>query len=132
MRRASPSAGSRSRWLILLIALGLASGCGGRAAVLPAVPDGDPARGQVRLRDHGCTACHRIPGIVGPQSYAGPPLTAWAARHYIAGSLPNNPDNLIAWLRNPQAIEPGTAMPNLDLTEQDARDISAYLFTLRE
>jgi cytochrome c len=37
----------------------------------------------------------------------------------------------VAWLRNPKAIEQGTAMPNLGLTEQQARDIASYLYTLR-
>jgi len=69
--------------------------------------------------------------VRGAHSYVGPPLNDWAERHYIAGNLINTPENMIAWLRDPQAIEPGTAMPNLDLSEQAARDISAYLYSLR-
>jgi cytochrome c1 len=38
---------------------------------------------------------------------------------------------MIAWLQNPQAIVPGNAMPNMGLSEPDARDITAYLYTLR-
>jgi cytochrome c1 len=60
----------------------------------------------------------------------GPPLNAWSERQYIAGNLQNQPDNLIAWIMNPQAIEPGTAMPNMNIDEQEARDIAAYLYTL--
>jgi cytochrome c len=68
-----------------------------------------------------------------PHAYAtvGPPLNDWADRHFIAGHLANNPDNLILWLRFPQEVDPGNAMPDLGVSEQDARDISAYLYTLR-
>ena len=55
----------------------------------------------------------------------------FARRAYIAGQLPNQPENLIRWLVDPQAIEPGTAMPDLDVTPELARDIAAYLYTLR-
>lgn len=96
------------------------------------VPGGDPKRGEVALQTYGCGACHVIPGVPGAVSYVGPPLDAWAERHYIAGTLLNTPNNLIAWLREPQAVEADTAMPNLGVTEQDARDMSAYLYTLRE
>jgi cytochrome c1 len=61
----------------------------------------------------------------------GPPLTSWSRRTFIAGQIPNTPDNLVRWLRNPRAIEPGTAMPGLGLDDRQARDVAAYLYTLR-
>lgn len=94
------------------------------------VPGGDPQRGAVAIQAYGCGTCHTVPGVAGANSTAGPPLTDWADRHYISGKLPNEPEFLIQWVRFPQAIEPGGAMPNMGVTEQDARDISAYLFTL--
>jgi cytochrome c1 len=60
----------------------------------------------------------------------GPPLNDWSERGYIAGELPNNAENLIRWIMDPQGVEPGTDMPNLGVTEEQARDIAAYLFTL--
>jgi cytochrome c1 len=72
-----------------------------------------------------------IPGIAGATGTVGPPLTDFADRGYIAGELPNNGDNLIRWIMDPQGVEPGTAMPDLDVSERQARDIAAYLFTLR-
>jgi cytochrome c1 len=45
----------------------------------------------------------------------------------LAGRLPNGPENLERWLRGPQAVKPGSAMPDLGVTERDARDIAAYL-----
>lgn len=95
------------------------------------VAGGDPERGAAALQAYGCGSCHAIPGVPGAVAYVGPPLDAWAERHYIAGALLNTPENLIYWLREPQAVEPDTAMPDLGVTEQDARDISAYLYTLR-
>jgi cytochrome c len=61
----------------------------------------------------------------------GPPLTMFARRAYIAGQLTNQPDNLIRWIQNPQAVEPGTAMPNLGVIPEIARDMAAYLYTLQ-
>jgi cytochrome c1 len=61
----------------------------------------------------------------------GPPLTRFGDRTYIAGMLRNTPPNLIRWIREPQAVIPGNAMPNMGISEVDARDIAAYLYTLR-
>lgn len=61
----------------------------------------------------------------------GPPLTAWSQRAFIAGEVPNSPEFLMRWIEVPQAIEPGTDMPNLGVTHGEARDIAAYLYTLR-
>ena len=94
------------------------------------VAGGAPQRGALAIENYGCGACHNIPGIVGARSMAAPPLDEWAERRYIAGKLPNQPELLIQWIRFPQAIEPGGAMPNLGVTEQEARDISAYLLSL--
>jgi cytochrome c1 len=114
---------------LLLVAL---SACTATArARMTLIPDGDVVRGRLLVKAHGCTTCHVIPGVSGPKAWAAPPLTAWAERQYIAGSLPNTPENLIAWLANPQALAPETAMPNLALTEQEILDIGAYLYTLR-
>jgi cytochrome c2 len=90
----------------------------------------EPERGRLVMREHGCGSCHVIPGVQGAVSWVGPPLTEWARRGYVAGRLPNAPEHLVAWLRDPQAISPGSAMPNLGLTEAEARDAAAYLFTL--
>lgn len=95
------------------------------------VAGGDATRGAAALREFGCQACHAIPGIRGEPAYVGPPLTKFARRSYVAGALPNRPENLVRWIQNPQAIQPGTVMPNLGVSEAQARDIAAYLYTLR-
>lgn len=94
--------------------------------------DGDRAIGRQLIDEYGCSACHTIPGVPGANATVGPPLTDWADRHFIAGNLENTPDNLISWIRNPQAIEPGTAMPDMGVTAEDAQHIAAYLYSLRK
>ena len=91
---------------------------------------GDAQRGAVLIRDMGCGSCHTIPGVRGANGAVGPPLYFMARRTYIAGKYPNSTVNLVAWLRDPPAMNPGTAMPKLGLSEQQARDIAAYLYTL--
>lgn len=93
---------------------------------------GEPSRGRVAIRSYGCGACHTVPGVRGATGLVGPPLTNIGDRMYLAGQLPNTPDNMKRWIRTPQTVEPGTAMPDLGVNEPDARDIAAYLYTLRE
>ena len=91
---------------------------------------GDPARGKVALNQYACITCHEIPGVVGAHVPVGPPLAGIARREFIAGVLPNNARNLVAWIREPQRYHPGSAMPHLGVSERDARDIVAYLHAL--
>jgi cytochrome c oxidase assembly factor CtaG/cytochrome c2 len=90
----------------------------------------DVERGRVAIRKYGCGSCHAIPGITGAEGLVGPPLGQIGSRVYIAGVLPNEPDNMIRWLENPPGVDEQTAMPNMGVTPRDARDISAYLYTL--
>jgi cytochrome c1 len=72
-----------------------------------------------------------IPGVRNANGEVAPPLTKFARRTFIAGEVPNTPENLIVWIMNPQAIEPKTAMPYLGVSNQQARDIASYLYSLR-
>jgi cytochrome c2 len=96
------------------------------------IPEGDAARGRQAIEEYGCGSCHTIPGVPGANAWVGPPLNNWAQRQYIAGNVPNSPDNLIRWIRDPQAIEPGTLMPDTGVTFEAARDIAVYLYTLED
>lgn len=103
----------------------------GRSADAPApVASTDVLRGRRALQQYACTACHSIPGVTGPQAFVGPPLERFARREWIAGTLPNTPQNLERWLTHTQEVKPGTAMPQLGVVPQDARDIAAFLATL--
>lgn len=121
----------RSAVLSLLIVLGpLLAGFGERAQAAEA-NFGDPDRGATLMGKFGCGACHTIPGIEGADGLVGPPLNHMGKRVYVAGVLRNTPDNMTAWLRDPQKIVPNNAMPDVGLDEQQARDVAAYLSTLQ-
>src|SRR5436853_898419 len=96
-----------------------------------AMTGGNPARGREVISRYGCSTCHTIPGVNGAEGLVGPPLTQIASRSYIAGVMPNTPDNMIRWIENPPQVDGLTAMPNLGVNEQDARDIAGYLYTLK-
>ena len=91
----------------------------------------DAGRGRKAINQYACATCHEIPGIVGANAPVGPPLKAIGTRGFIAGVLPNTAENMVRWLRHPQAVNPKSAMPDLGVTERDARDIAEYLSTLR-
>ncbi|WP_291017745.1 c-type cytochrome [Hydrogenophaga sp.] len=91
---------------------------------------GDARRGQVLAAAYGCGACHRIEGAPWARGRVGPPLDGVGRRAYLGGVLPNTPAGMVAWLRSPQRADPGTAMPDLGLSEAEARDIAAYMHTL--
>jgi cytochrome c2 len=108
------------------------------AAVVPACSphappavEGDPEAGRLLLRQFGCGSCHRIPGVATAKGDVGPPLDGIGARAYLAGRLPNTPANMRRWIIDPRSIDAGTAMPDVGLTDEHARDIVAYLYRLR-
>jgi cytochrome c len=96
-----------------------------------AMTGGDAGRGRSAIQKRPCGGCHQIPGVPGAQGSVGPPLTAFARRGYVAGRLSNTPDNLIRFLENPHAVDPESAMPPMGINEPEARDMAAYLYTLR-
>jgi cytochrome c len=123
-------------FMILFCSLVLAACTTGQSRMIASrepveVPGGDVARGHRLLQSYSCGACHVIPGVRGADGQLGPPLTGWADRAYIAGALPNTPDNLIRWIMDPQAIEPGTAMPDVGASEAESRDMAAFLYTIQ-
>ena len=109
-----------------------AAGCGvEEAAPVANIGPGYPEGGRRAIVTYGCGTCHVIPGVRGADGLVGPPLNAFGRRSFIAGALPNTPENLALWIRDPQSVEPGTAMPNLNLSEQESLDVAAYLESLR-
>lgn len=116
----------------LLLALVAAPACssGGDAEreLLASGTRGDPVRGEAAISRFGCGSCHVIPGVARARGMVGPPLTDFARRSYIAGTATNTADNLVAWIRRPDSVEPGTVMPALGVSDGEARDIAAYLY----
>lgn len=110
----------------------LLGACGEAADRPRAIAGADPARGLAVMERVGCAACHAVPGIDWPKGRAGPSLEGFAARPMIAGRLPNQPDVLTAWLIDAPLLAPETGMPPMPLTEAEARDVAAHLYTLDE
>src|SRR6185295_19205414 len=117
---------------VLALASALTAGWAGRHARADAfTPPSSMARGRSYIEQWGCGSCHTIPGIRSAAGVVAPPLTAFARRSFIGGEVANTPENLVRWLMDPQAIEPGTAMPNLGVSDPVARDMATYLYSLR-
>lgn len=89
-----------------------------------------PEQGRKLFVKYGCGGCHVIKGVRGASGRVGPPLSHVGERAYIAGNLPNTPENLVLWIMNPQGVEPRTAMPNLGVTQEDAASMAAYIYSL--
>jgi cytochrome c len=96
------------------------------------ITGGSYDRGKAAIGRYACGACHLVPGIAAAQGQTGPSLAEIAGRATIAGRLANQPEQMMLWLRHPQQVVPGNAMPDQRLSERDARDIAAYLYTLRK
>ncbi len=87
-----------------------------------------PARGLRAIERAGCGACHEIAGLGWPRGRIGPSLEGFDDVGLIAGALPNTPANLAAFIRNAPAVKPGSTMPPMPVTPDEARDIAAYLY----
>lgn len=116
---------------ISILVAGVLFALGGCSKKLPSYDDatgGNPQRGQDAIARYGCGACHRIDGVANAYGLVGPSLREIGERSYVAGNLPNSPGNLELWIRHPRQVDAHTAMPELGVTQTDARDIVAYLY----
>lgn len=114
----------------LLFVILLAS-CGNPEHTAQVTTGGDVQRGKAAIVRYGCGSCHQIPGISGAVGLAGPPLSGIANRIYLAGVMPNTPENMLRWIEHPKAVDEKTLMPDLGVTSKDTVDIAGYLYTLR-
>jgi cytochrome c2 len=113
-----------------LLCAAMLAACGGNEDERKVV-GGEAAAGKRLVTQYQCGACHTIKDIQGAAGEAGPNLEGFGKLSYIAGRIPNQPDRLVAWLIDPPALKPGTAMPAMGLTEQEARHMAAFLYTLK-
>jgi putative membrane protein len=132
VRFGATDAASRLAPVVMLACAIFASACTSKSVEeAEMITGGNVARGVPAIGKYGCPACHTIPRIETATATVGPPLTQVARRQYLGGHLTNTPGNMIKWIQHPQLIDPKNAMPELDVTDQDAKDIAAYLYTLR-
>ena len=116
--------------LVIVLAFCLAA-CSGQVNGVPEPRDSTKSMvdtGRQLIASYGCGSCHSIPGVPGADAMAAPPLNCFYERTYIAGRLPNTWENLTKWIQNPQLVEPGTAMPNVGVSQKEADNIAAYLY----
>ena len=114
----------------LISVLLLLGACSREPGYEPRVPQGDAKRGRAAIEEFECGACHRIPGVRGSYGYVGPPLDTMRYNVYVAGKFPNTPEVLVRWIVDPPALAPETAMPSVGVSEQQALDIAAYLYSI--
>jgi cytochrome c len=107
----------------------LLGGCQRLNAYVPGL-NPEAARGIELTNRYGCASCHDIPGAA-VTGRVGPSLRGVQRRSYIAGGLPNTPGQMVQWIRFPDRARPGTLMPNLRVSETDARELATFLYTLR-
>ena len=124
-----PSATTRS--LIAALLAMSAAACERGKAAGPDNFTGDARRGTDLVKHYRCGSCHDIPGIAGADGNVGPPLHRIGTRTYIAGYIQNSPDIMADWIVDPQRALPGNAMPRMGIPQKDARDIAAFLYTLK-
>jgi cytochrome c len=135
-RKAAPEMLVRQWQLVVVMLLGegLLSGCMRSVPPppLPVVAGGSVDRGREVIVQYRCGSCHRIPGIRNAKGVFGPPLNLIARQTTLAGNFPNVPSSMVQWIKSPTSMKPKTAMPDLGLSEQQARDAAAYLYTLHK
>ncbi len=133
MNRHKTGRRKKSAFALVLASAALFSACGNRDSESMSTGQklGDARRGRLAMQQYACHSCHTIPGVVGADKVTCPPLSGMASRMYIAGTLPNTPDNMLRWLQHPQQVDPLTAMPDMGVKEADASDMAAYLYRLK-
>ena len=94
-------------------------------------PGTDEQRRGMELVEYRCGLCHQVRGT-SAGAISAPDLTHLMSRRMLAaGTLFNNPGNLVGWIQDPQGIKPGSLMPEQYLSAQQLTDLGAYLESLR-
>ena len=126
-RTAGEAMGRRAAACALALAL---CACVDKSDLPRPVVQADATAGLAVIKEVGCAACHRIPGVAWPEGRTGGSLAGVGARPMIAGRLPNQPAVMAAFVRDAPSLLPDTGMPPMPLTQAEARGIAAYLYTL--
>ena len=125
----------RLRWgetgLISLLALAGPAACADKTDLPRGLAGADPAKGLAVIERVGCASCHAVPGVRWPVGVVAAPLDGFGSSPLISGRLPNQPDVLVRFVRDAPSLDPQTGMPPMPLSEEEARDVAAYLYSLR-
>jgi cytochrome c2 len=119
---------------VMVLALACARSEAPAPAPAPAAPPpiGDAAKGRQLAAQYGCNVCHVVPGVAGTQGSLAPSLAGVGARAKISNDVvANTPENLAKYIENPPALNPDTTMPAMGITTPEAKDIAAFLLTLK-
>jgi L-cysteine S-thiosulfotransferase len=116
--------------LLAVIVTGCLSACADTEPRPRQIAGANPDRGLAVIEQTGCAACHQIPGVPWPNGSVGGSLAGVGARPLIAGRFANQPETLVRWIVDAPSLSPATAMPAMPLTQAQARDVAAYLYTL--
>lgn len=117
--------------VVLCAATCVLAACDGPPDRTPQLEAADVGQGLRLVSEKGCVACHAFPDVAWPRGALGPSLENFGAQGLIAGRLPNQPGVLMQFVRNAPALVPGTAMPAMPMSDQEARDVTAYLLQLQ-
>jgi len=116
--------------ILVLLPLAWLAACNSGGPAPARLTGGDIKQGKLLLAQYQCGVCHQITGVAAARGQLAPPLDSFGQRSYIAGSLPNTPQMLARWLIDPASLKPGTSMPAMGVSEEDARHMAAYLYSL--
>ena len=86
-----------------------------------------PQEAPALMSHYGCPTCHVIPHVAAAVGKVGPSLWGLSQRSYLAGALPNTPENLQQWIMHPQKYRANSAMPEMNVSPRDARIIAGFL-----
>jgi len=116
-------AATRSTWWLLIA-------CAAMSVPIGATAHAEELNAEDVLKNRGCIACHRIPGIPEATGTIGPSLQDLGSKRRIAGEkLLNTPENLRLWLKDPKSFKT-TMMPTLYLTDQELDVLVKFLGNL--
>ncbi len=116
------------RNIALILMLPMLSACDPGRDYVPRVIGGNAEKGGTALARYECGVCHVIPGIPDAVGKVGPALDNYSHRSYVAGKFPNDPATLVRWIVDAPSMAPQTAMPAIAMSEQEAKDMAAYLY----
>ncbi len=91
---------------------------------------GSSAKGKLIFNEVGCQACHVIGDETKVREKRNTSYDIAPELSHVSGKL--SPDFIYDWIKNPRHYNPTTKMPNLRLTDSEARDIVAYLQTMSD